>query len=312
MFVEPFSAVLMKRGLELTRSRTSTLQINVGRLCNQVCRHCHLEAGPDSTDIMSESTASEVVAFARRGGFKVADITGGAPEMNPGLANMITRLASCVSTVMLRSNLTALAAPNRDHLMELCRLHNVVIVASLPATNMSQTESMRGRGVWDRSIATLRKLNSMGYGQPGTGLELHLVSNPVGAFLPTSQARVEKKFRQDLDRKLGIVFNNLYTFANAPLGRFRRWLIESENYASYMQRLSSSFNPDTLPGLMCRALVSVSWEGFLYDCDFNLASGLYLGGRKIHVSEMDGPPAPGTPIAISDHCYACTAGSGFT
>lgn len=312
MSVEPFSSTLQKKGLELARSRTSTLQINVGRLCNQTCRHCHLEAGPDCTDVMSQDTADQVVAFARRGAFQIADITGGAPEMNPSLDNLIARLASCVPTVMLRSNLTALSVPQRGSLMELCRFHRVVIVASLPASNLTQTEAMRGKGVWDRSIATLRELNSVGYGCPGTNLELHLVSNPVGAYFPPPQSQVERKFRRDLSRKYGISFNNLYTFANAPLGRFRRWLMDSGNYESYMQRLFAGFNPDTLPGLMCRTLLSVSWEGFLYDCDFNLACGLFMSGRKTHVCEMQGPPAPGTPITVSDHCYACTAASGFT
>lgn len=312
MPLESFASVLAKRGLELTRSRTSTLQINTGRLCNQACRHCHLEAGPDSRELMSTETADQVVAFARRAGFQVADITGGAPEMNPVLGPLIERLASVVQTLMLRSNLTAMAISTRDRLIELCRRNGVVIVASLPASNMAQTDSMRGRGIWDGSMEVLRALNDAGYGQPGTGLELHLVSNPVGAFLPAPQERLEKKFRQDLSRKAGIVFNNLYTFANAPLGRFRRWLVESGNYEPYMQRLLSSFNPNTLKGLMCRTLLSVSWEGYLYDCDFNLAGGIFLGGTKRHVSEVDGPPAPGAPIAVSDHCFACTAGSGFT
>jgi radical SAM/Cys-rich protein len=173
-------------------------------------------------------------------------------------------------------------------------------------------EAQRGRGVWEKSIWTLQQLNSMGYGQSGSGLELHLVSNPTGAFLPPSQVQVEKKFRRDLLKKWGIVFNNLYTFANSPLGRFRRWLVNSGNFEQYMWKLASNFNPCTVKGLMCRSLLSVSWEGYLYDCDFNVASGLFMGGRKVHVSQMETGPASGTPIVVSDHCYACTAGSGFT
>jgi radical SAM/Cys-rich protein len=158
----------------------------------------------------------------------------------------------------------------------------------------------------------LSKLNGLGYGKDGTGLELNLVSNPTGAFLPVSQSQAEKRFKADLQRKWGLLFNNLFTFANVPLGRFRTWLADSGNLDSYMQKLSKSFNPCTVEGLMCRTFVSVNWQGYLYDCDFNLARGAYLGGRRRHVSEMDGLPEPGTLIPTGNHCYACTAGSGFT
>jgi radical SAM/Cys-rich protein len=310
--IEPFSSLLSRNGLELTRGETLTLQVNVGLLCNQTCRHCHLDAGPDRPEMMDIDTVREVVKFAARGGFRVVDITGGAPEMNPHLAELISMLSSVVPRMMLRSNLTAINTPARSFLIDLCRKHRVVIVASLPSLNTSQMESQRGRGIFNESISTLKRLNSMGYGQPESGLELHLVSNPTGAFLPASQAQVEKKFREDLQRKWGIVFNNLYTFANVPLGRFRDWLTGSGNLETYLEKLAARFNPCTLEGLMCRTLLSVSWDGYLFDCDFNLACGLFTGGRKTHISEMDGPPQPGTPIIVSDHCYGCTAGSGFT
>jgi len=158
----------------------------------------------------------------------------------------------------------------------------------------------------------LKRLNDAGYGAEETGLELNLVSNPTGAFLPGAQAQTEKKFRSDLARKWGLVFNNLFTFANVPVGRFSAWLKQSGNLNAYMQKLASSFNPCTIDGLMCRTLVSISWDGYVYDCDFNLARGVPLGGRKRHISHMDGLPEPGTPILAGDHCYACTAGSGFT
>jgi len=312
MAFEPFISALSKRGIELTRGRAHILQINMGSLCNQACRHCHLEAGPHSSEVMSADTMNEVVAFAGRAGFQTVDITGGAPEMNPHLKDLIVRLSSFVPRILLRSNLTAVAAPERDFLLALCKEHRIVIIASLPSLNVSQTDAQRGKGVWERSLATLRKLNALGYGLAGSGLDIHLVANPTGAFLPASQAQAEKKFRRDLHARFGIVFNNLYTFANVPLGRFRRWLVESGNFESYMEKLVSSFNPCTIEGLMCRTLVSVSWEGCLYDCDFNLANGMFLAGKRIHVSRLDGPPAAGTPIAVSDHCYACTAGSGFT
>jgi radical SAM/Cys-rich protein len=310
--VEPFRLTLAKHGLELTRGQTNTLQVNTGLLCNQACRHCHLEAGPSRKEVMDAETLNEVVGFAKRGHFQVIDITGGAPELNPNLATMIERLSPLAPRVMLRSNLTALTNGGRNFLMDVCKENRVVIVASFPSLNMSQSEAQRGKGIFDKSIATLRKLNSMGYGRDGSELEIDLVSNPTGAFLPASQAQEEKRFRRELQRRWGIVFNHVYTFANVPLGRFRQWLQHSGNLEKYLHNLASRFNPCAIESLMCRTLICVSWDGYLYDCDFNLARRLYMCGRKIHISEMDGPPTAGTPIAVSDHCYACTAGSGFT
>jgi radical SAM/Cys-rich protein len=252
------------------------------------------------------------VAFAQRGHFQLIDITGGAPELNPNLVPMIERLSPLAPRIMLRTNLTLLTDCKEDFLMDACKKHRVVIVASFPSLNTTQAEAQRRKGVFEKSIATLKKLNAIGYGHDGSGLELDLVSNPTGAFLPASQAQEEKRFRRDLERKWGITFNHVYTFANVPLGRFRQWLQHSGNLEKYLQNLASRFNPCAIEGLMCRTLISVSWDGYLYDCDFNLAKGLYMGGRKTHISEMAGPPKPGTPIAVSDHCYACTAGSGFT
>ena len=186
-------------------------------------------------------------------------------------------------------------------------------MASFPSLNESQTDSVRGSGVWKKSIAALKLLNEAGYGQTGSGLELHLVSNPAGAFLPPSQAQAGKDLRKRLLTAHGIVFNEFYSFANVPLGRFKHWLEASGNLDNYVRKLASGFNPQTVEGLMCRSLVSVSWDGFLYDCDFHLANGVPLGGRKaVHVSEMANAPAPGSPVAVADYCYACTAGAGFT
>jgi radical SAM/Cys-rich protein len=262
--------------------------------------------------MMDGKTVDEVIAFAQRGHFQLIDITGGAPELNPNLVTMIERLSPLAPRIMLRTNLTALTDGKRDSLMDVCKKHRIVILASFPSLNTTQAEAQRGKGVFEKSIATLKKLNAIGYGHDGSGLELDLVSNPTGAFLPASQPQQEKRFRRDLERKWGITFNHAYTFANVPLGRFRQWLRHSGNLEKYLQILASRFNPCAIEGLMCRALISVSWDGYLYDCDFNLAKGLYMGGRKTHISEMAGPPIPGTPIAVSDHCYACTAGSGFT
>lgn len=310
--VEPFAACLARHGLELRRGQTNTLQINVGLICNQVCRHCHLEAGPNRSEAMSRKTIDQVVAYAKKVSFPVVDITGGAPEINPYLGYLIETIAPITPRLMMRANLTALAKENTDHLLGLCMAHRVVIVASFPSVSSAQTDSQRGKGVLEKSIAMIAKLNDLGYGRDGTGLELNLVSNPTGAFLPVSQSQAEKKFRRDLERKWGLHFNNLFTFANAPLGRFLTWLKVSQNFDAYMQRLVASFNPCTISRVMCRTLVSVNWDGYLYDCDFNLARGVYLAGQKRHVSEMEDLPEPGTRIPTGNHCYACTAGSGFT
>ncbi|RJP24351.1 MAG: radical SAM/Cys-rich domain protein [Deltaproteobacteria bacterium] len=310
--MDPFAVTLERHGLSLVRGETHALQINTGLLCNHRCRHCHLEAGPDRREVMSRETMAAVIAFADRFPFRVVDITGGAPEMVPDLPFLIEGLAPRTARLMLRTNLTALAAPARERLLSLCIRRRVVLIASLPSTNPSQTDAQRGTGFAEQGIAALGKLNAAGYGVEGTGLELDLVSNPTGAFLPVPQAQAERKFRRDLLRKWGITFNNLYTFGNVPLGRFRSWLAESGNFDRYMRTLADGFNPCTVEGLMCRTQLSVSWDGHLYDCDFNLAVGRHQGARKSHVSELRELPSPGSTIAAGNYCYACTAGSGFT
>ncbi len=312
MTIEPFRQTLATQGLKLERDQTTTLQINMGLLCNQTCRHCHLDARPGRKENMNSETADQIADYAKRCSFEVIDITGGTPELNHNLSGLIERLSSLAPRIMIRSNLSALNDGKRDHLFELFKEYGVVIVASFPSLNQAQTESQRGTGVFSMSIAALKKLNALGYGADGSDLELNLVSNPTGAFLPSSQPETEKRFRQVLSRKWGIVFNNLFTFANVPLGRFRDWLLKSGNLDRYIEKLSSGFNPCAVERVMCRTMVSVSWDGYLYDCDFNLAKGLYMGGRKIHITEMTGPPDPGSPISVADHCYTCTAGTGFT
>ena len=310
--IEPFSRTLSRHGLKLNRNNTHTLQLNLGARCNQTCRHCHLNAGPGRKENMDAGIISEVISYAQRSKFETIDITGGAPELNPNIGMLIEEVFSLSLRIMLRSNLSALNDGRREYLFELLKAHRIVIVASFPSLNEAQTDSQRGDRIFQTTIDALKKLNAMGYGHEGSGLELSLVSNPTGAFLPPNQAQTEKRFRQVLKRKWGIVFNNLFNFANVPLGRFRQWLVETNNLDNYMGKLYSSFNPCSVDGLMCRSLVSVSWDGYLYDCDFNLARELFMGGHKIHVSEMSGPPPPHSHIATADHCYTCTAGSGFT
>lgn len=309
--VTPFKAILAEHDLKLVRNHTHTLQINLGFLCNQVCRHCHLNAGPGRKENMDARTVDAVISYAARSNFETIDITGGAPELNSHLPRLIKDISPHAARIMLRSNLSAMKDKLPD-LVDLLQHHRVAIVASFPSVNITQTDSQRGEGIFQESVRVLKKLNEIGYGHSQSGLVLNLVSNPTGAYLPPSQEKAEKRFHQVLENRWGVVFNNLYNFANVPLGRFRDWLIKSNNFENYMAKLSSSFNACAVEGLMCRSLVSVSWEGYLYDCDFNLARGLPMGGHKIHVSEMDAPPKQGSLIATADHCYTCTAGPGFT
>ncbi len=309
---EPFGLTLLRHGLKLNRGKTHTLQVNVGFLCNQACRHCHLNAGPGRKENMEPGVVDEVVSYAQRSRFETIDITGGAPELNPSIGTLIERVVPLAPRIMLRSNLSALNGGERTDLIELLKSNKVVVVASFPSLNELQSDSQRGEGFFQISIHILKKLNALGYGHDNTGLELNLVSNPTGAFLPPSQVETEKRFRQILKKKWGVVFNNLYNFANVPLGRFRQWLSKSGNLEKYMDRLCSGFNPCAIEGVMCRTMVSVSWNGYLYDCDFNLSRGLYMGGRKLHISDMPGPPEEDAHITTADHCYSCTAGVGFT
>ncbi|MHB8808794.1 MAG: arsenosugar biosynthesis radical SAM (seleno)protein ArsS [Desulfobulbaceae bacterium] len=306
-----FQQTLAAHALHLTRGQATTLQINVGRLCNLSCRHCHLEAGPGRSEVMRPATMDEVVSLARRHPFSTIDITGGAPELVPDIASFVARLAPLAPRLMLRTNLLLLLAEENRGLLTVCREYKVILVASFPSTNKGQTEAQRGGGVWERSLRALSHLNGQGYGQADTGLELYLVSNPAGAFLPTDQCAAERKFRVDLARKWGIAITGLFTFANVPLGRFRTWLRDSGNYDAYMAKLREGFNPATIAGLMCRNMISVSWDGYLYDCDFNLAAGLPYSGEPVHVSAAP-DIREGIAVMTDEYCFACTSGSGFT
>lgn len=308
-----FAATLQAHRLTLNRATTSMLQVNLGPLCDLACRHCHLEAGPArSSESMRAETAALVLACARRFPFASIDLTGGAPELWPLLPPTVAELAKLTPRLVVRTNLVALARPAAAPLLELYCRHRVVLVASLPALNAGQTDGQRGSGVWDASLAMLRRLNALGYGQPDSGLELDLAANPNGAFLPPGQAQAEQRFRQELARRHAIVFNRLFTFANVPLGRFRAWLEHSGNLTAYQMRLEERFNPATVGGLMCRSQLSVNWDGTLYDCDFHLAAGLPPPTGAHHIRDLHQLPAPGTPIALAEHCFACTAGAGFT
>ncbi|MCP3875685.1 MAG: radical SAM/Cys-rich domain protein [Desulfobacteraceae bacterium] len=310
--IPSFSQTLEQHGLVIKRKQTQILQINMGLLCNQACKHCHLTAGPDKKEIMDIKTVNHVLEFQKKGCFKVVDITGGAPEMNPNLVYLIENISNISESVMLRSNLSALFEFKDDRLINVLKRNHVTIVSSFPSLNSSQTDSQRGKGVFDKSIQALIMLNQHGFGQKGTGLVLNLVSNPSGAYLPSSQTATEKRYRKILYKKWGIVFNHAFSFANMPLGRFESWLQRSDNYTHYMVELHKHFNPCTLDNLMCRNLISVSWDGFLFDCDFNLAADIYKGNKKKHISQLASCSFENDKIALDNHCYACAAGSGFT
>ena len=240
--IASFNSILSQHGLKLVRQPTHTLQINLGYLCNQTCRHCHLDAGPGRKENMDADTLMDVVAYIRRNRFEIIDITGGAPELNPQLVNLIEHVAPLTQRIMLRSNLSALKT-KMPRLIEALASNRVVIVASFPSLNLSQTDSQRGDGIFEESIAMLKALNAIGYGHNGSGLELNLVSNPTGAFLPPDQEKTEERYHLILDQKWGVRFNSLFSFANVPLGRFRNWLMKSGNFEDYMQKLISNFNP---------------------------------------------------------------------
>lgn len=302
-----FLQTLRAHGLELCKAAVNTLQVNTGYLCNLACRHCHLEAGPSRSEVMSRATMADVVACARRIPFETVDVTGGAPEMVPGIGALLGELAPLAPRRMFRTNLVALR--ENMALLDTLASGGWDLAASLPAVSGSQVEAMRGHGVFEASLDMLRALNEAGYAS-GNGLELHLVANPAGAFLPPAQEAAQKHFQRELLRRHGVRFNSLFVFANMPLGRFRSWLERSGNLEGYTRSLRERFNPDVVPDLMCRTLVSVAWDGTLYDCDFNQAAQLPSATVR-HISEL-ATGQPGGDIPTGDHCFACTAGSGFT
>lgn len=310
--IQDFSETLKTHGVSLERKKTAVCQVNLGLKCNQACKHCHLSAGPGKKELMNLDTVHQVIEFIKQINVDLVDITGGAPELNPHLPILMDRAADLGKKLMLRCNLSALYDLDTTAVKERLILYQVNVVASLPSLNMNQTDAQRGDGIFDKSMKALEMLNHMGYGTPGSGLVLDLVSNPVGAFMPSPQVSTEKRFRKILADKWGIAFNQLFTFANMPLGRFETWLKKTDNYNAYMEMLYKGFNPCILDGVMCRTLVSVAWDGYLHDCDFNLAAGIAKGNHPTHISEVDFFDFRNQKIAVGNHCYACTAGSGFT
>jgi radical SAM/Cys-rich protein len=308
-----FSERLKKENsFPLKAFKIEILQVNLGYRCNMSCKHCHLQAGPNREESMDKETAEAVISVLLRNPIKTLDLTGGAPELNPNFKKLVEKAKEGGRHVIVRSNLTILLKKEMNWLPEFLRDHNVEVVASLPYYIEENVDRMRGDGTFKRSIEALHWLNSLGYGIK-EDLRLSLVYNPLGAFLPPDQNSLEKEYKRELKDRYGIVFNNLYTFTNMPIGRFKDFLHRSSNYEKYIQKLASSFNPATLDGIMCRYLISVGWNGKLYDCDFNQAIGLGLKeGLPQHLSNFDFLKISEREISVSDHCYGCTAGQGST
>ncbi len=310
--IPSFERRLDDAGLYPLRSTGITVfQINVGKLCNQTCRHCHVDAGPDRPESMSRETAEFCIRALAQTEIPTVDVTGGAPELNPNFRWLVEEARALGRHVMDRCNLSVLLLPSQADLAEFLARHRVEIVASLPYYRASQTDAQRGDGVFQKSIEALKRLNQLGYGIQGTGLVLNLIYNPVGAFLPPKQEAMQTQFRRELDRRYGIRFNHLYAITNMPISRFLEFLIESGNYDSYMERLANAFNPAAAAGVMCRYTLSVGWDGKLYDCDFNQMLDLPVShGAPAHIRDFDPALLHNRHIVTRNHCYGCTAGSG--
>jgi radical SAM/Cys-rich protein len=303
---------LAQAGLRpLKATGITVLQLNVGKLCNQTCRHCHVDAAPDRTESMSRETAALCIEALAKSEIPTVDITGGAPELNQNFRWLVEQARSLERHVMDRCNLSVLLLPAQADLAEFLAAHQVEIVASLPYYKVQQTDAQRGDGVFKKSIEGLQRLNQLGYGRPNSGLVLNLVYNPVGAFLPPKQDAIESQFRKELHKHHGIEFNRLYTITNMPISRFLEFLVESGNYDGYMERLANAFNPAAAAGVMCRYTLSVAWDGTLYDCDFNQMLNLPVDQRAPgHIRDFNPMALNDRSIVTGNHCYGCTAGPG--
>ncbi len=310
---ESFAAKLDSIGLlPLQPTGVEIFQINVGKMCNQVCKHCHVDAGPDRKEIMTKATMQLCLQALKKTNISTVDLTGGAPEMNPNFRWFVEELSAMGKHIIDRCNLTIINANKKyNDLPAFFKQHQVEVVSSLPYYSASRTDSQRGDGVFESSIKALQQLNEVGYGMDGSGLLLNLVYNPSGAFLPADQATLQQQFKQQLKRKYNIEFNQLYAITNLPVSRFLDYLIESGNYEAYMEKLVNAFNPTAAAGVMCRNTISVSWDGYLYDCDFNQMLDLKVQQKAPqHLADFNLEQLNNRSIVLNQHCYGCTAGAG--
>ncbi|MFC6223053.1 arsenosugar biosynthesis radical SAM (seleno)protein ArsS [Hymenobacter artigasi] len=308
-----FAAKLRETGLlPLRPTEMKVMQINVGKMCNQVCKHCHVDAGPDRTEIMTRETMQQCLDALAQTDIQVVDLTGGAPEMNPDFRWFVEGISALGRQVIVRCNLTIIVANKKyNDLPEFFVKHGVQVVSSLPHFAAGRTDAQRGEGVFDRSMRALHMLNAVGYGIEGSGLMLDLVYNPSGAFLPGNQVSLEREFKQRLTRDHGVSFNNLLAITNLPVSRFLDYLIESGNYDGYMDKLVQAYNPVAAANVMCRSTISVGWDGLLYDCDFNQMLDLPVATASArHIRDFDLDALQNRNIVVNQHCYGCTAGAG--
>ena len=311
----PFQQKLEGVGLyPLKPAALETFQINVGKMCNQVCRHCHVDAGPDRKEIMNRETMQQCLDVLKiNPSFKTVDLTGGAPEMNPDFRWFIEEIkkVSPSINIIVRCNLTIIRSNKKYYdLPYFFKQHNIEVVSSLPFYTKDRTDRQRGDGVFEDSIKALQMLNAMGYGVAERGLTLNLVYNPAGAFLPPSQTSLEKEFKESLQKDFGIVFNNLFAITNLPINRYLDYLLQSGNYEKYMEKLILAFNPAAAANVMCRNTISVGWDGFIYDCDFNQMLELKVDCSDKHITQFNLQQLANRSIVVNQHCYGCTAGAG--
>lgn len=310
--VVPFSQQLNESGLfPLKPVKTDIFQINVGYMCNQVCKHCHVDAGPDRKEIMTVETMQRCLEILKDTDIKTVDLTGGAPEMNPNFRWFVEELSKLGKKVIVRCNLTIILANKKYHdLPEFFAQHNIEVVSSLPYFAARRTDAQRGEGVFEKSIRALQMLNKVGYGKPDSGLTLNLVHNPSGAFLPADQGELEKEFKTKLKDGWNIVFNNLLAITNLPVSRFLEHLIVRGQYNDYITELANAYNPVAAAAVMCRNTLSISWDGYIYDCDFNQMLELKVQGKAQHIDDFDYEELQKRSIIVNQHCYGCTAGAG--
>ncbi|MGB0166452.1 MAG: arsenosugar biosynthesis radical SAM (seleno)protein ArsS [Luteibaculum sp.] len=286
-------------------------QMNLGKMCNQVCAHCHVDAGPDRKEIMTKETMDQCIEVLRNTKVNTVDLTGGAPEMNPHFRYLVEQVSDLGIHIIDRCNLTIIVANKKYYdLPEFLKQHKVEVVSSMPHYTPGKTDRQRGDGVFDRSIRALQMLNEVGYGMEGSGLPLNLVYNPSGAFLPGDQEEMEQEFKHNLRRDFGIEFNNLLAITNLPISRFLDFLVKKELYEEYMDRLIEAYNPAAAPGVMCRNTLSISWDGYLYDCDFNQMLELKVDAPSQHISNFNLEALSKREIIVNQHCFGCTAGAG--
>jgi radical SAM/Cys-rich protein len=311
--IVPFQQKLEEANLfPLVPTQISTFQINVGKMCNQVCAHCHVDAGPDRKEIMTVETMQQCLDVLQQNeNLQTVDLTGGAPEMNPNFRWFVEEIKKLNRHVIVRCNLTIIRANKKYYdLPEFYKKHNIEVVSSLPFYTKDRTDKQRGDGVFEDSIMALQMLNAVGYGIAGTGLTLNLVYNPAGAFLPPSQDALEKDFKVALKKDFNIEFNNLFAITNLPISRYLDYLLKSNNYEKYMEKLIAAYNPVAASNVMCRSTISISWDGFMFDCDFNQMLDLKVACNQKHISTYNATELQNREIIVGQHCFGCTAGAG--